>query len=32
VCFLLLKSEKPKKPNDAKKLQYDPEGWFELSK
>lgn len=32
VCFLLLKGEKPKKPNDPKKLQYDPEGWFELSK
>jgi dynein heavy chain, axonemal len=32
VCFLLLKSEKPKKPNDPKKLQYDPDGWFELSK
>lgn len=32
VCMLLIKGEKPKKPNDPKKLQYDPEGWFELSK
>ena len=23
---------KPKKPNDPKKIQYDPEGYFELSK
>ncbi len=28
----MLKGEKPKKSNDPKKLQYDPEGWFELSK
>lgn len=32
VCFLLLTGERPKKPNDPKKVQYDPEGWFELSK
>jgi len=32
VCFLLLTGEKPKKPNDPKKIQYDPEGWFEMSK
>lgn len=31
-CLLLLKSDKPKKSNDPKKLQFDPEGWFELSK
>lgn len=32
VCFLLLKNDKPKKPNDPKKIPYDPDGWFELSK
>lgn len=32
VCFLLLKNDKPKKPNDPKKAQYDPDGWFELTK
>ena len=31
VCFMLGQA-KPKKPNDPKKLQYDPEGYFELSK
>jgi dynein heavy chain len=31
VCFML-GLPKPKKSNDAKKLQYDPEGYFELSK
>jgi dynein heavy chain, axonemal len=29
---LLLTGEKPKKPNDPKKIQFDPEGWFEMSK
>jgi len=32
VCFMLLKGQKPKKPNDPKKIQYDPEGWFDLAK
>lgn len=32
VCWLILKNDKPKKPNDPKKLACDPEGWFELSK
>ena len=31
VCFMMGQS-KPKKPNDPKKIQYDPEGYFELSK
>jgi len=29
---MLLKNDKPKKPNDPKKLASDPDGWFELSK
>lgn len=29
---MLLTGEKPKKQNDPKKIQYDPEGWFEMSK
>jgi dynein heavy chain len=32
VCFLILKNEKPKKQTDPKKIPYDPDGWFELSK
>jgi len=31
VCFMLGHT-KPKKSNDPKKLQSDPEGFFELSK
>lgn len=31
VCFML-NQPKPKKHNDPKKLQYDPEGYFEMSK
>ena len=31
VCFML-NMPKPKKPNDPKKIQYDPDGYFEMSK
>jgi hypothetical protein len=31
VCFML-GQPKPKKSNDPKKLQYDPEGYFDLAK
>lgn len=35
LCFFLTEftqGQKPKKPNDEKKLQYDPEGYFDLAK
>lgn len=28
----MLNAPKPKKSNDPKKLQYDPEGYFDLAK
>lgn len=32
ACFFLLDGVKAKKPQDPKKAEYDPEGYFELAK
>ena len=31
ITCLMMKLPKPKKPNDPKKLQYDPDGYFDLA-
>jgi dynein heavy chain, axonemal len=32
ITCLMMKKAKPKKPNDPKKAEHDPDGYFELSK
>ena len=32
ITCLMMKKPKPRKPNDPKKAEYDPDGYFELSK